>query len=409
MKTAVIIAEYNPFHNGHAYHIEQTRRLGATHVAVVMSGNFVQRGEPAFLEKHIRAEAALLAGADLVLELPLPFACAPAQRFAQGAVALADSLGCADLLSFGSECGDVARLQQAAALSETPAFRQALREALGRGNSYAAAQQQALHNLEEGEAAALLENPNDTLALEYIRALAQRESPLQPVAVQRRFAAHDAPEGTDTFASASALRRKAATGGVMALKQYVPETCFPFYQKAAEQGNSLDTARADLVMLSVLRSLPPEAFQHLPDSSEGVENRLYHAVQAAASTQELLTLAKTRRYTHARLRRLMVAACLGIPQELAGAGPAYLRVLGANGRGRELLSAAKGRATLPLSPSLAQLRALGGTAARFAELEARSTGLFNLMLHTPRPAGTDYTTPAVWQTGSCAPDNTLPF
>lgn len=119
MRIAVIIAEYNPFHNGHAYHIAQTRKNGATHIAVVMSGNFVQRGEPAFLEKHVRARAALSGGADLVLELPLAFACAPAQRFGLGAVYVAEKMGCVDMLSFGSESGDTARLEQAAAVLDT--------------------------------------------------------------------------------------------------------------------------------------------------------------------------------------------------------------------------------------------------------------------------------------------------
>ena len=193
MRIAVIIAEYNPFHNGHAYHIAQTRKNGATHIAVVMSGNFVQRGEPAFLEKHVRARAALSGGADLVLELPLAFACAPAQRFGLGAVYVAEKMGCVDMLSFGSESGDTARLEQAAAVLDTPQFREALARELESGAPYPQAVSRAMERCGSGFAG-LTASPNDTLALEYLRALRQLGSKIYPMAVRRTFVEHDAEE-----------------------------------------------------------------------------------------------------------------------------------------------------------------------------------------------------------------------
>ena len=165
MRIAVIIAEYNPFHNGHAYHIAQTRQNGATHIVAIMSGNFVQRGEPAFLEKHIRVRAALSSGADLVLELPLTFACAPAQRFASGAVYMAEQMGCVEMLSFGSESGDADRISRAAAAMDTAQFEQILAEELGAGTSYPLALNRAMERF-DSSLAKLTASPNDTLGLE---------------------------------------------------------------------------------------------------------------------------------------------------------------------------------------------------------------------------------------------------
>lgn len=249
MRIAVIIAEYNPFHNGHAYHIAQTRKNGATHIAVVMSGNFVQRGEPAFLEKHVRARAALSGGADLVLELPLAFACAPAQRFGLGAVYVAEKMGCVDMLSFGSESGDTARLEQAAAVLDTPQFREALARELESGAPYPQAVSRAMERCGSGFAG-LTASPNDTLALEYLRALRQLGSKIRPMAVRRAFVEHDAEEAADGFASASRLRALAQPEKIAA---YVPEEAAQLYRAELESGHTPDPQRLDAAVLGVLR------------------------------------------------------------------------------------------------------------------------------------------------------------
>ena len=186
MVIAGVVAEYNPFHLGHAHHLEETRRRGATHIVAVMSGQFVQRGEPALLDKWTRARAALSCGADLVLELPLPYAMATAQRFALGAVGLLDALGCVDLLSFGSDCGDLDRLKACIRLLNDPRFPQALGQFLDRGMTFAAARQQAVRELGGAELAATLGRANDILALEYLAALEQLGSAMAPLAIPRR-------------------------------------------------------------------------------------------------------------------------------------------------------------------------------------------------------------------------------
>lgn len=397
MKIAVIIAEYNPFHNGHAYHIEQTRRMGATHVAVVMSGNFVQRGEPAFLEKRRRGRSGASGWSRPDRGTAAALCLRTSRRFARGAVALADGLGCAELLSFGSECGDLELLRHTAAVCDSPSFRQALKAELAQGRSYAAAQQRALSALGEQDAAAVLERPNDTLALEYLRALRTQGSRIRPVAVPRLFAEHDSPAPAvgSSFASASALRSMADTG-MEQLSCYVPPAALSLYREAEACGELPVPHRTDLVLLTLLRSLPEEAFSRLPDCSEGVENRLLRARINALDTRGLLDSAKTRRYTHARLRRLVLAAALGIRREHTEGLPPYLRILGANTRGTEILAAGRKDARLPISHSLSRLEDMGGMIGETARLEARSTALYNLMLRIPRGSGTDYTDAAAW-------------
>ena len=392
MRIAVIIAEYNPFHNGHAYHIAQTRKNGATHIAVVMSGNFVQRGEPAFLEKHVRARAALSSGADLVLELPLAFACAPAQRFGLGAVYVAEKMGCVDMLSFGSESGDTARQEQAAAVLDTPQFRETLVLELESGAPYPQAVSRAMERCGSGFAG-LTASPNDTLALEYLRALRQLGSKIYPMAVRRAFVEHDAEEAAEGFASASRLRALAQPEEIAA---YVPEAAAQLYRAELEAGHTPDPQRLDAAVLGVLRRQQREEFSRLPDLSEGIENRFWNAMRSGSSMEEILTLAKTKRYPHARLRRMMMHAFLGVTQEMAEELPAYLRVLGANERGREILSVMAGTASLPVSASLAELERSGSAAAEQARLEALSTDLYQGILRCPSPCATDYTAPAIW-------------
>ena len=375
MRIAVIIAEYNPFHNGHAYHIAQTRKNGATHIAAVMSGNFVQRGEPAFLEKHVRARAALSGGADLVLELPLAFACAPAQRFGLGAVYVAEKMGCVDMLSFGSESGDTARLEQAAVVLDTPQFRETLARELESGAPYPQAVSRAMERC-GNSFARLTASPNDTLALEYLRALRQLGSKIRPMAVRRAFVEHDAEEAADGA--------------------YVPEKAAQLYRAELEAGHTPDLQRLDAAVLGVLRRQQREGFSRLPDLSEGIENRFWNAMRSGSSMEEILTLAKTKRYPHARLRRMMMHAFLGVTQEMAEELPAYLRVLGANERGREILSVTAGTAGLPVSASLAELERSGPTAAKQARMEALSTDLYQGVLGCPGPCATDYTAPAIW-------------
>lgn len=211
MSTAGIVAEYNPFHNGHAYHIARTRENGASAVVCVMSSWFVQRGETALMHPNARARMALMNGADLVVSLPVPWACAAAQTFARGAVGLLDAMGCVDTLSFGSECADVTLLRAASRAVDDYTVRESLRANLLSGVSFASARQRAVEELDT-RVASVLSSPNDTLAVEYIRAIDTLKSELAPFAVKREGAGHDSGEAVNSFASASLIRTRVREG-----------------------------------------------------------------------------------------------------------------------------------------------------------------------------------------------------
>lgn len=393
MVVAGIVAEYNPFHSGHAYLIEATRGAGATHIVAVMSGSFVQRGGPACTTKTVRANTAVACGADLVLELPLPYAMATAERFAAGAVGLLGGLGCVDVLSFGSECGDIDLLAKAAGAVLAPYCGEYTKNLLATGVTYARARQKAVEELYGPEVAEVLSSPNNTLAVEYLKQISLRGLRIAPFTVARAGAAHDAQSPKGKFASASHLRNLLDLESVEALAPYVPASAMNVYRSAAAAGlmpfdpHSLNTA-----VLSTLRHMEKAAFSTLPDvSEEGLDNRLYDAVRSAVSLDELLSLVKTKRYPLSRIRRLVWNAYLGVPADLMLLPPPYARVLSFNKRGMEILSAANKAASIPVSHSLRKLAEKDEACARFASLEARATDLYSLGLPVVQPCGTDYT------------------
>lgn len=390
MRVAGIIAEYDPFHNGHKTHVDSIRADGAAHIVAVISGSFTQRGEPALLTKFDRAQMALACGADLVVENPLPFAMASAERFAVGGVSVLHALGCVDTLSFGSECGDVTALQSIAALMDTPAYAQALKEALTTGIPYAAARQQAAESCKADNLATLLESPNNTLGLEYIRAAAKIGADLCYHTLKRVGAAHNTDEIRDNIASASHLRGLMRDGKTDKATVCMPNASAEILRTAVAAGRvATRTDRLENALLARLRAMELADFTALPYLSEGLENRLYQASRTAASYEELLEAVKTRRYPAARLRRILWAALLGLPCEDAYPTPPYIRVLAMNERGREILSAAA--PTLPILTRTAQVRELSAEAQALFALECRATDLHALALTTPLPCGTDLT------------------
>lgn len=361
-----------------------------------MSPNFVQRGEPAAFEKRLRARCALLGGADLVLELPLPYAMATAQRFAQGAVALLQALGCVDTLCFGSEQTDLPLLWEVATALDAPPVTARLREGLAQGLSFAASRQRAVAEGLGREAAAVLGSPNSILAVEYLRSLGALGSGIQPAAFPRRGAPHHGDQVLEGVAGGGLLRRRLRAMGAEGLRDLMPPESFALCEQALRTGGApCSPERLQAAVLSRLRMLGREELGELPDLSEGIENRLYGAVRQSTDLDTLCHTVVCKRYPLARARRLVYSAFLRVESDLATLPPPYLRVLGMNERGRELLAVAKGRATLPISVSLAALERAGGAAARFARLEAAATDQFVLGLPRPLPCGTDYTDSAV--------------
>lgn len=389
IKIAGIVAEYNPFHSGHQWQIAETRRQGATHVVAVMSGCFTQRGEPALWDKWTRTRGALLGGADLVLELPLPYAMATAERFAFGAVSILDSLGVCDLLSFGCECGDAAQLDAAVAALTDLRVAAKIGENMTTGITYAVARQQAVAAGYGDVVAGLLGEPNNILAIEYLLWLKKLGSKMRPMALLRQGAAHDSPK-VGQYASASAIRELFAEGDVQA-ENWLTEPVYRLYHDAWAGGECFDRGSFDRPVLAALRRLSPQQIKSLPDVAEGLENRIYQAIRTAESLEGLLGDIKTKRYSHARLRRILLAGWLGVPGTLVKEPPPYVRVLGMNGHGKEILGAVGNGGTLPISHSLVRLAKLGERERDYTLLEAGADDLYATVTKKIQPCGKDYT------------------
>ena len=371
MSIVGIAAEYNPFHAGHAFHLAETRRrLGDCTAVAVMSGHFVQRGECAVLDKWTRTRCALEGGADLVLELPTVWAAASAERFAWGAISILKEAG-ADALSFGSESGDGDGLRQIAAVLDRPEFHAGLRCFLDEGLPFAACRQAAVRELLGEKPAALLSGPNDNLGVEYLKAARRLGWTPDVVAVPRRGAGHDGG-GHPEYPSASHLRERILSG-----------------ELAAENPASMKTGQR--WMLAALRRLEEDAFAALPDCGEGLSHRLYRAARQGRTLEEVYGLTKVKRYAHARVRRAALWGALGLTERDRPDFPPYLRVLGANERGRALLHGLKKTARLPVITKPAHAKNLAGPEKRLFELEARCTDLYQLCREAPGPCGLEWT------------------
>lgn len=384
MKVAGIIAEYNPFHNGHALLIEKARLGGATHVVAVMSGNYVQRGEPAIFSHGVRTKAALESGADLVLQLPCVYAVSGAQRFAESGVRILESLGCVDELVFGSECGNINKILSAADAVYGEEIKAALKSELEKGIAFAAARENALRSI-DAEAADIIKHPNNILGVEYAAAIGRQGSGMLPVTFPREGAAHDEAGADSDIASASYIRELIKDGGEW--QKYVPEAAAKLFAQAIENGESADISALENAVLYRMRTVSREELGQAPDVSEGIENRIYEAARKAVSLEELYSLAKTKRYSHARIRRIVLNSFLGIGSHDVRIPVPYIRVTGFNSKGAELLRAVKGKTKLPLITKAADISSLGDEAKRIFEIECLAGNIYSLSLTPAQPCG----------------------
>lgn len=374
MDVCGVIAEYNPFHSGHAHQCAQIRaRIPGGAIVSVMSGNYVQRGEPAIWEKYQRAELAVRSGGpDLIFELPLPAALSSAEHFALGGVQALLATGLLTHLSFGSECGDTALLQRAAQLSDSPAFSAARQRQLERGLGYAAASEAAMQELAP-DCAPLLASPNDTLGIQYLRALGN--APLIPMPIRRVGARHDgAPE--QSVPSASWLRQK----------MHAHEDTSKYFSVAIDTWEQHTMADYDREIMAYLRRLSPEQWAEVSGISEGLEFRLYRAVRDSGTLAEAIQTACAKRYPTSRIRRLIVCAYLGITQSLAALPLQYLRVLAFNDTGRALLREMKIHSTLPIITKPLAAKKFPGNAQRLWNLDMLADDLY----HSGNPSGSGW-------------------
>ncbi len=387
MKIAAVVAEYNPFHLGHEYMISSVKNLGFDGVVAVMSGNFVQRGDCAVCDKRARAEMALKNGVDLVVELPVPFATASAERFAYGAAEIIKGMGCVDAIAFGSENGNADLIKKAAEIISSD-LSESIKPYLNEGMTFAAARQKAVESI-DSNVSRLLESPNDTLAIEYVAHLSDSE--IKPIAIKRIGVAHDG-ETKDGFASASEIRKMIVSGDRNEFKAYMPESAAEILDGQIGIGLApADLKNAENSVLSALRQMTADDIAKLPDISEGLENRIASAVRNNISIDGITDEIKTKRYTHARIRRTLLSAYLGITKNDVFGKVPYIRVIGFNEKGKEILSIMKKQATLPIVSRVKEINALDKQAKDMFSLESRTTDLYWLMTPTKMPCGKDMT------------------
>ena len=381
MRAGAVICECNPPHGGHAYLLEQVKKQSDC-VICLLSGPFVQRGEAAVLTPQARAEILLGMGADLVLELPFPYAAAGAEAFAAAGVSILSRLGAADLW-FGSESGDLAVLSQLAATAQSPAFRAEYAARSGEGNIGTA----ALYFQLLADFCGLSEplSPNDILAVAYLRAMEEQESNLTPHAVRRVGADdRDLALQAQIVPSAAALRKAIFEGKTDTIYAYLPDFEVKILQREDEAGRFPATLNAaSPALLWGLRQMPADAFSELAEAGGGLGNRLQTAANEAADLEDLLALAATKKYPNARLRRALLFSMAGVRKEELSAPPAYTRLLAANGKGRDFLASVRKTADLPVVTANAGIPDFPA-AKRQKELAEKAAALYGLCF--PKPA-----------------------
>ncbi len=348
MKIGGIIAEYNPFHNGHEFQLSQVRKTSDAVVAV-MSGSVVQRGSIAAFDKFTRARAAVLGGVDLIIELPCAYTLAPAELFAQGAINLLDACGVVDTLYFGSECGDTQSLTRAAQImmDETPEISMRIRENLKAGMGYRAAQLAAYVGTIPAE---LLNLRNNILGIEYIKAIINLKSKIKPCALLRKYANHNDTSPSNGFASANALRDMLDEHAD--ISEYVPKSTQYIYNAAS----IYDRKILDAVIMYLLRIRGMKVFDSVFDAPPELVVRILHSLPEAVSLDDILNFTRTKQFSNARIRRAILSALLEINGELVNMPPQYIRVLGLNDTGRQILNKIQSKTKLPIIIKAADFR-----------------------------------------------------
>ena len=385
MKTVGIVAEYNPFHAGHRKQFDRVKAEfgGETAIVCAMSGNYVQRGAPAVMDKTLRAKAAVACGADLVVELPTTVSLSSAEGFAAGGVGILSKL--CDTLCFGAETGEAELLMETARALLSEDFSPLLRRELDGGKSFPAARAEALAQM--GLSGEILRRPNDILAVEYCKAILELGASLVPIPLPRQGAGHGQAltETGGQFASASALRTLWQNGGADAAAPYVPAEVLPLYREAFAAGQYTDPGAAQRCQLALLRSrcAGTAPFAQVRGISEGLEHRLEAAVRSSTTHAELLDSLTTVRYPRARMRRLAMDAALDYSADAFPALPPYLHLLGAQKDALPLLKAA----ALPVSHSLARLAEQNVPCRAAVDAQLRACDFGALCRKKPEPMG----------------------
>lgn len=342
-----IVAEYNPFHNGHLYHLEKAKKdTDSNYTVAIISGNFTQRGGTSLVDKWSKAEAAVSAGVDLVIELPVLYATSSAENFAEGAVKILDALKIVDSIAFGAETPDVEVLDKCAEVlyHEPKQYKTLLSHELSKGLSYPKARENALmmYLNDIRKFAKVLSSPNNILGIEYLKALKKLKSPLEAFSIPRYEVGHNDLNFNNHIASSTAIRNMIKNDGFSALSSLMPSASYSILMKNMKAGHIIpDISVFEKEIIFTLRKMTPSQIAELPDVTEGLEFAIKNAANSCNTFNELMNLVKTKRYTATRLQRILVYALLGITKKdlaMSRKLDPYARVLALNKRGKFLIA-----------------------------------------------------------------------
>ena len=399
MKVLGIISEYNPFHKGHMYHLEESRKAtSADFVVSVMSGNFVQRGEPAMADKWLRAKAAIECGVDLVIELPFVYACNSAEYFAYGGVSILDGLGCVDYLSFGSESGDITELLKIARLlvEEPEDLKKALKMNLDAGDSYAKAWEKALNATYMKDASRVLRGPNNILALEYLKILLKTYSNIEPITIPRIGNDHNSEEIGEEYSSATALRRKYyEQENLSGLEKYMPENSYRNFASIKESVNIQMKDLFPVVTAEILKASRNE-LRNILSVGEGLENKIKNEIRNAESMDELIEKINSKRYAQTKIQRMLIHILTNLDKDsmqyIMENRIVYARILALNDNGAKLLKIIKKErcAKIPVITNINKDLKDDSLEWNALNYDILATDLYNLSSGNNLYAGADY-------------------
>lgn len=346
-KVLGIIAEYNPFHNGHLYQIEEAKKqTGADYVVAIMSGNFAQRGNTSLVNKWVKTQMALQNGIDLVIELPTVYSISSAENFAEGAIKILDSLKIVDTLCFGTETADFAALNNIANVlyAQPKEYVSMLSHELGKGVSYPKARESALmmYLNDIKRYANIMSGSNNILAIEYLKALKKLKSNMKPYSIQRKKVYYNEERIVDEFASSTAIRKLIARGQYDEIRKVMPTNSYMLLKEEIKRGNYvIDIVKFEKEILYNLRKMSIKEIAELQDVTEGLEYTIKNAASSCNNIIDLINIAKSKRYTQTRIQRILLYALLGITKKQVATAKKinpYIRVLGFNRKGKELIS-----------------------------------------------------------------------
>ena len=341
-----IVAEYNPFHNGHLYHLLKSKDITKDDYTIaIISGNFTQRGESSLIDKWTKAEMAIDCGIDLVIELPTIYSISSAENFADGAIKILNSLKIVDHISFGAESEEINSLNLIANVlyKEPKDFKALLSEELNKGLSFAKARENAvIKYFNDKSYGSVISSPNNILGIEYLKSLKKHRSKIEPVLIPRKVSGHLNYDYTGTISSSTAIRNMIRTGNTRNLKDALTPSSYTILKEEINNGHYIgDFSEFEKIIMYKLRTQNVEDIKKLPDVSEGLENLIKKAAQSCNTLENFINMVSSKRYPETRIKRIALYSLLGISEkeiEISKKVTPYVRILGFNKKGKELLS-----------------------------------------------------------------------